>query len=241
MNHRRRRTDGCRILVVEDNDDLRQLMEMALAHEGYDVDTADSAEAGVQLMERGRYDLVLTDYMLPNRTGAWLLREAHRRRLLDGAATLLVTADPDAPEIAPEQGVVTKPVDFDRFLPQIRGILGQGLDQGFHASPPSPVDQPEAIDLVLYTSPGSIASARAQRVLREVLAQYDERRIRLQITDMALHPDDAARDRVIYTPTLVKRAPAPVVWLLGDFSHRETLTDLLQMCGLEPATSLRTR
>ena len=239
MNPRRRRTDGCRILVVEDNDDLRQLMEMALVYDGYDVDTADSAEAGVHLMERARYDLVLTDYMLPNHTGAWLLREAHRRELLDGAATLLVTADPDAPEIAPEQDVVPKPVDFDRFLPQIRSILGQGLDHGLRASSGSSMDQPETIELVLYTSPGSVASARAQRVLRDVLAHYDDRRIHLQVSDMALHPADAERDRVIYTPTLVKRAPGPVVWLLGDFSHREALIDLLQMCGLEPATSLR--
>ena len=85
----RRRTDGARILLVEDNEDLRLLMQMALENEGYIVASVQSAEEGMRLVETRRYDLVVTDYNLPGHSGAWLLQQALRRKLLRGAATLL--------------------------------------------------------------------------------------------------------------------------------------------------------
>ena len=232
--HRRRRTDHARILVVEDNELLRAFMETALCQEGYQVDTADSAEIGVSLMERGRYQLVLTDYRLPFHTGVWLLRQAVERDLLHGAATLLVTADTDAPDIAPGQDVVPKPVDLAHFLPLIRGILAQGLDAGGAAAPGSPVQERAEVELVLYVSSASVSSIRAQRILRDILDKYEPHQVKLSITDVGREPEDAARDRVLFTPTLVKRTPPPTVWILGDLSQTQVVLDLLHMCGLDP-------
>lgn len=233
----RRRTDGARILLVEDNDDLRLLMQMALENEGYVVEVARSAEDGVMLMERHRYDLVLTDYMLPARTGVWLLRHAIDNRLLHGAATLLVTADPDSPEIAADQEVVPKPVDFEQFLPQIRSILADGVPLAA-TTDTATMPGDDAVELVLYVSPASVACARAQRAMREILSRYDSSRIKFQVCDMTEDPESAARDRILFTPTLIKRAPAPTVWVLGDLTRRELVTDLLQMCGVVPAGSI---
>src|SRR6266542_3439691 len=85
---------GSRILLVEDSDDLRALMVLILEAEGYTVDSARTAEEGLHLLGAWCYDLVLSDYALPGRTGAWLLREAVARHLLSRMHGVIVTAHP---------------------------------------------------------------------------------------------------------------------------------------------------
>ena len=94
-----------------------------------------------------------------------------------------------------------------------------------------------AIELVLYVSPGSLPCARAERVMRTILEQYDARKVAFRICDLTVEPDAAARDRIIFTPTLVKRSPPPHVWVLGDLAKPEVVTDLLHMCGVTPASA----
>jgi DNA-binding response OmpR family regulator len=209
-------------------------MELALAEEGYAVHTADSAEAGVRLMEATSYDLVLTDYVLPGHTGAWLLREASRRDLLQGAITLLVTAEAQPGGVPAGQEIVAKPVDFGRFLPQIRTMLSK---KG-HVVRASDADAPR-IELVLYVSRASLPSRLAERELRDVLSHYDVERLTLRIVDVSTQPSDAQRDRIIFTPTLVKRSPSPPLWIVGDLTRANVVPDLLHLCGLDPVATTR--
>lgn len=236
-----RRVAPHHVLLVEDSPELSVLMRTALETEGFRVDAARTAEDGLQLLELHRYDLVLTDYTLPGHNGAWLLREAHRRGTLKGATTLLVTAQPDAPDIAPDQDVITKPFNFDNFLPQIRTILAAGVDGAGDVPLPERAHMetsvrtaPPRVELVLYVSPASIACARAQRVMENMLRTYDPASIDFQVRDLTTCSDAAVRDRILYTPTLVKRSPPPSVWVLGDLSRPWIVSDLLQMCGISP-------
>src|SRR5689334_25414882 len=84
-----------RVLVVEDQEDVRRLLVTALEIEGHAVDEAANAVEGLRRLQAGRYDLVLTDYAMPGGTGTWMLHEATRRHLLGDAAALIVTAHPD--------------------------------------------------------------------------------------------------------------------------------------------------
>ena len=234
---RRRQTDGSRILLVEDNEELRRLMRLALETEGYRVECVRSAEDGLRRMERQQFDLLLTDYALPGETGAWLLRQATERHLLPGGAAMLVTAQPDAPEIAADTDIIEKPLNLDTFLPQIRGILAQAAAPRTRqmAETSAMTDAPDgAVQLVLYVSPHSLPCRRAVRVMRALLARYDHHHVRFEVRDMTADPADAAADRIIFTPTLVKRSPAPSVWVLGDLSRPNVVNDLLLMCGIEP-------
>jgi len=115
---------GSRILLVEDSDDLRALMTLILETEGYIVDSASTAEQGLRLLDSTPYDLVLSDYALPGRTGAWMLREALARHVLSQG--ILVTAHPN-PRDADEFPVIYKPLDFDAFLDQIRDYVTRDL------------------------------------------------------------------------------------------------------------------
>jgi DNA-binding response OmpR family regulator len=239
---RRRQTDGSRILLVEDNDELRRLMRLALETEGYRVDCVRSAEEGVRRMQVQRFDLLLTDYTLPGETGAWLLRKATELRLLPDGAAMLVTAQPDAPDIAADTEVIEKPLNLDQFLPQIRAILAQAATSRTRRTAAAsaairPTDAP--VELVLYVSPHSLACRRAVRVMRELLTRYDDRHVRFTVRDMTADEADAAEDRVIFTPTLVKRSPLPSVWVLGDLSRPNVVIDLLVMSGIEPVGHAR--
>jgi CheY-like chemotaxis protein len=225
-----RRPEGCRILLVEDTEALLGLMTLVLEQEGYRVDAARSAEEGMRLVEQHRYDLILTDYSLPGRTGGWLLHEAARRGLLKGAATLVVTADP-RPRVGRHE-VVEKPVSFDRFLPQIRAILTADLTFDVPATMTPPQGRGASVSLDLYISGASAPCAHAQRVIRDTLAQYDAGSVTLRVLDVAAAPPDP--ERVCFTPALVRRSPGPAVWVLGNLSDRRVVDDLLQTCGLRP-------
>jgi DNA-binding response OmpR family regulator len=63
-----------KILVVEDDQFLRELYDELLKEEGYDIDLAADGEEGLNKMSTGGYDLVLLDIMLPKIDGLEILR-----------------------------------------------------------------------------------------------------------------------------------------------------------------------
>jgi len=125
-----------RILVVEDQDDVRRMVRTALEIEGYEVDEAAGAQEGLRLLAQHEYELVLSDYAMPSRTGAWMIEEATRRGLMKRTQAMIITAHP---EVRACDGVVViyKPLDLDFFLEQVRTSVGKRafLQQGPRATP----------------------------------------------------------------------------------------------------------
>src|SRR3712207_1242231 len=89
-----------RILVVEDQEDVRRMLVTALEIEGHQVDEAASAIDGLKRLQEARYNLVLSDYAMPGGTGTWMLHEATRQGLMDDTVALIVTAHPEVTELA---------------------------------------------------------------------------------------------------------------------------------------------
>ena len=120
-----------RLLVVDDEPDLRTLYELTLLREGYDVECAGSVEeAWTLLQDRGSaaFQLVITDMRLPDATGLELLRridEAGRHE-----KTMVITAY-GSPENAVEAlkagayDYLTKPVDLRQFRAVVASALGR--------------------------------------------------------------------------------------------------------------------
>lgn len=231
------------ILLIEDDDDTRQLLAVALEAQGYRVAQAGDAEHGLENLRRRRFDMVLSDYDLPGKTGAAMLREAHRGGLLGGAATLIVTAHPD-PEGVDEVKLVRKPLDLEKFLLQVRSIFDSlpARAEPAAAAPdrlaaPRPDEaEPEAepVELRLYISPTSPASLKARRTMEKLLDKFRAAHISFEVFDLALEPERAEMDKVVFTPTLVKRRPEPRAWIVGDLSDPNVVADLIHMCGIEP-------
>src|SRR5262245_13349273 len=63
------------ILVVDDERSQREILEMILSGEGYDVTTASSGEAAMKFVHDRHFDLVLTDLQMTGMTGLDLLKE----------------------------------------------------------------------------------------------------------------------------------------------------------------------
>jgi len=211
-----------RLLLVEDSDDTRMLLAVALSGDGWVVDEAADAYAALHLLRGNRYDVLLTDYGLPGMNGALLIKEATDASLLQDTRIVLVTAHPD-PEGTDDVEVVRKPLDITQFLKLMR-------QRSPEDAPQEDVPASQHLDLVLYVSCQSLASARAAQTLRGLIPD-GRPEIRLTICDLSLHPDAGEEDNIVFTPTLVKRTPLPRAWILGDLSRAETLGDLLRTIG----------
>ena len=68
-----------RILVIDDEADIREGLELLLTSEGYGVELAQNGTEGLQKMETRGYDLVLLDLMMPDISGMDVLEEARKR------------------------------------------------------------------------------------------------------------------------------------------------------------------
>lgn len=66
---------GKRILIIEDDQFLREFYQELLQTEGYVVDTAEDGEVAVPKIHEGGYSLILLDIMLPKKDGVQVLRE----------------------------------------------------------------------------------------------------------------------------------------------------------------------
>jgi CheY-like chemotaxis protein len=208
-----------RLLLVEDNEDTRMLLSVALARDGWRVDEAADALRAQELLRASRYDLLLADYDLPGKTGADLVREAAAESLLQDTRIVIVTAHPD-PKGVEDLEVVRKPLDLSAFLDQMRRIRDAASGARVAAASPG-------VHLVLYVSSQSLASARALEILRAALRDGPPG-VRLTVCDLSGQPEAAEADNVVFTPTLVKREPAPRTWILGDLSRPETVAGLLE-------------
>jgi len=219
-----------RILVVEDQEDVRRLLVTALEIEGHAVDQASTAGEGLKCLQSARYNLVLSDHAMPGGTGAWMLREAARQGLLRGTTALVVTAYPEARELSGVD-VIMKPLDLDNFLDRIRQMLSDAPTPD-NADEPNGV-RPHRVELVLYISPASPASAQAQRRLERLLSEFEPNQIKYSVCDLVRDPLAGEADRVAFTPTLVKRYPSPRMWFLGNLRESEVVADMLRVCGVD--------
>lgn len=109
-----------RVLVVDDDEGIRTMLELALAQEGYAVSTSDG-RTGV---EPGPVDVVLLDAHLGDRSGL----EPGLRELLDGGPPVVVmTAGADAARVARTIGAaasITKPFDLNLLFATIERCRG---------------------------------------------------------------------------------------------------------------------
>lgn len=107
-----------RILVADDNEDLRQMIATLLEIEGHEVKTARNGRETVALAERERFDMAFVDIGMPGIDGYEAARRIRRRTELDGLRLVALTGYglPDDVRRAEEAGFdhhLVKPVELD--------------------------------------------------------------------------------------------------------------------------------
>ncbi len=115
-----------RILLVEDEEKLARFVELELTHEGYQVDKAFDGRTGLDMAEKGGYDLLLLDIMLPGLNGLEVLRRLRKND--DHVPVIMLTArDAVMDKVTGlDMGAddyVTKPFSIEELLARIRAAL----------------------------------------------------------------------------------------------------------------------
>jgi CheY-like chemotaxis protein len=111
---------GLRILVIDDDPAVRELLYDVLAGEGYSVKTADCGEAAVRLFREDPFKLVVLDIRMPGMGGLEVLRQL--KRADPSVFVVMITGypvDQNAGEAMREgaQAIFHKPLNFPAFLP----------------------------------------------------------------------------------------------------------------------------
>jgi CheY-like chemotaxis protein len=91
-NHR---LDDLRILLVEDDNDSREVTALLLSMRGASVSAAESAEEAVELLVEASPDVLVSDIGLPRRDGCWLARYIQKRPIKIPAIALSALTQPD--------------------------------------------------------------------------------------------------------------------------------------------------
>jgi DNA-binding NtrC family response regulator len=115
------------ILVVEDDDDTRELWELLFEEEGFQVRSARNAAEGLTLLLRSdvHIDVIFTDYGLGDGTGEAMLRMASEAGALEGRPSILCTANHGIRTSAFAR-VVYKPISADDAIGHVRAALDGG-------------------------------------------------------------------------------------------------------------------
>lgn len=67
------------ILLVDDHDDVRESLSEVLSHSGHNVTEASDGVQADEFLEKNKYDVIVTDIMMPNKTGFDLITETKEK------------------------------------------------------------------------------------------------------------------------------------------------------------------
>ena len=81
-----------RILVADDEKDIRTFTNRILTHEGHDVTLADDGELAIEFMTHNDYDLVILDIMMPNKNGLEVVQYMKKDERLQSVPIFLFSA-----------------------------------------------------------------------------------------------------------------------------------------------------
>ena len=115
-----------RILVVEDDDDIRRLNTEVLIHHGYRVDAAEDGAVAWDALQLNSYDLMVTDNAMPKVTGVELLQKLHAARMelpvIMATGSFPNTESKRHPWLQPA-AMVLKPYTIDELLVAVTEVL----------------------------------------------------------------------------------------------------------------------
>lgn len=170
-----------RVLVVDDEPDLRTLYELTLLREGYRVDAAGTLAEAWQQLEAQRFDAVITDMRLPDGLGLELLRGMLARQRPERCIVMTAYGSAENAVEALKAGAfdyLTKPVDLKQFRAVVasavlgtvaapraaRGTSPAAPARGTPRESPSPPSGHEALKRL-------VGESDAMRIVKERIAK----------------------------------------------------------------------
>lgn len=121
-----------KILLVDDEPDILEILEYNLRKEGYEVATASNGEAGLAAAGDFKPDLIILDIMMPVMDGVEVCRQLRARKEFDKTVITFLTArEEDYSQIAAldtgGDDYITKPIRPRVFLSRVKALLRRGV------------------------------------------------------------------------------------------------------------------
>jgi DNA-binding response OmpR family regulator len=107
------------ILIVEDHEDTRDVLERFLSRKGFDVTVADNVQNGLTLLRTQQFGAIVSDIMLPDGTGYGLMSEARRHGVSALAIALTAYGYPtevNEPKLTGFDYHLRKPIDCEKLV-----------------------------------------------------------------------------------------------------------------------------
>jgi len=131
-----------RVLVVDDDENTRRFLSVALEANGYEAVTAEDGDDGFRKVEEQKPDLILLDVMMPKKTGFVLFKQLRRKEEFKDIPVIMLTAVAEALEEdeSHADGETTER-PFDSLRDSLRRAITQMRDEGL-VKPEVFIDKP---------------------------------------------------------------------------------------------------
>lgn len=126
-------TAAKKILVVDDEPDMREFLTTVLEDHGYAFDTAKDGEEAMAKVEADPPDLIALDVSMPQKSGVGVYRALKNDDRFKSIPVVFITGVTDEFEkfissrrrVPAPEGYIQKPVDHDRFLAMVEKLLAE--------------------------------------------------------------------------------------------------------------------
>lgn len=119
---------AAKLLVVDDHESIRTILDAILSHAGYDCMTASTGETALQMARRHNFDLVILDVNMPQMSGLEVLSRI--RRWAPSVLMLTANSSVDTVRAAVKlgcDGYVAKPIEPAVLLARVERILARSV------------------------------------------------------------------------------------------------------------------
>ena len=118
-----------KILVIDDDDIMRETIRDILLFESYDVAVASDGKEGLEIIQEERFDMIVTDILMPDKDGIEVIMEAKKSQpniyivavsgggYIPAESYLKVASDLGA------HAAIVKPFDIDEFISEVNTLL----------------------------------------------------------------------------------------------------------------------
>jgi CheY-like chemotaxis protein len=121
-----------RVLIVEDNSDVRRLYAIGLNQRGYEVKLAANGAEAVERIAGERPDVILLDWLMPLMDGGEVLDRLSRERSLPSIPIIVISGQPAPKDVPLDPRIrcwLTKPVSIDELVAQIQQPLEEAASE----------------------------------------------------------------------------------------------------------------